>query len=96
MPESMKNKNHPIGKALSQLTGLPVEGLCAVPVLLCKGTLELQAEGCRSILEYSDTRIRLSMGKENLTIAGEGLSMSEFHRDCLTVRGRIVGLEWEA
>ncbi len=95
MPEFMEKKNHPIGKALSHLTGLPVEGLCGVPVVLCKGTLELTAEGCRSILEYSDTRIRLSMGREKLTIGGEGLSLSEFHRDCLTVRGKIAMLQWE-
>ncbi len=95
MPEHTKKRKHPVGNALSRLTGFPVEGLCNMPVFLCKGRAEVAVEGCRSILEYSDTRIRLHMGDDVLTVQGEGLSMSDFHRDALTIRGHIRGTIWE-
>ncbi len=95
MPESKEKNIHPVGKALSNLTGFPIEGLCDIPVLLCKGTMEVQVEGCRSILEYGDTRVKLNLGKEMLTVTGSALALSDFHRNCLTVRGQITTLSWE-
>ena len=84
-----------LAEMVSSLTGFPTESLTDMPVLLCKGAFEMQVEGCRSILEYGGERIRLHMGRENLTVEGCGLTMSAFHRNCLTIRGSITGIRWE-
>lgn len=86
-----------IARGLSAFTGLPPEGFCDMPMLLCRGDMEVQVEGCRAILAYSDTQIRLRMHGANtiLCIDGTKLRMSDFHQRCLTIRGRITGILWE-
>ena len=95
MPDTPRKNRSRLAAMLSDLTGFPVESLSDIPVLLCKGSCEMLAEGCRSILEYSENRIRLDMGKETLVIEGEKLTMSDFHRDTLTIRGSICSIRWE-
>lgn len=95
---SSKKRNHKnvLAAMLADLTGFPVESLSDMPVLLCKGSGEVLAEGCTAILEYGDTRIRLDMGRQILCVDGECLSMADFHRNCLTIRGSIRSIGWEA
>lgn len=95
MSAAKRNNRSRLAAMLSELTGFPVESLSDMPVLLCKGSMEILTEGCRSILEYGDTRIRLDMGRETLCVEGENLSMSDFHRNCLTIRGCIRRIGWE-
>lgn len=86
---------HKIAQRLSSLTGLPPEGFCDMPILLCRSNMELQVEGCRAILAYSDTEIRLDLREMQLIIEGTALQMSDFHGRCLTIRGKIAGQRWE-
>lgn len=91
------SQTHKIARGLSALTGLPPEGFCDIPILLCRGDMEVQVEGCQAILAYSDTQIRLRMHGSNtiLCIQGTKLRMSDFHQRCLTIRGRIKEIVWE-
>ena len=95
MPEVQRKNRIRLSEMISSLTGFPAESLTDSPVLLCKGSQEILVVGCQSILEYSGGRIRMHMGREKLTVEGEGLHMSDFHRNCLSIRGRITGLRWE-
>lgn len=95
MPSTQRKRKISLAEMLSSFTGMPPESLSDMPVLLCRGTMEIQVEGCRSILEYSGDVIRLHMEKEILTVEGTGLAMSDFHRNCLTIHGQITGLRWE-
>lgn len=95
MPELPRKKGSRLASAIAGLTGFPPESLIDLPVLLCRGSMEILVEGCRSILEYSETRIRLDMGWQCVSVEGEALTMADFHRSCLTIRGRITGIRWE-
>ena len=95
MSGAKRKKKNWLTALLADLTGFPPEGLTDMPVLLCRGTMEVMTEGCRAILEYGDTRIRLDMGREILCVEGEVLTMSDFHRNCLTIRGDIRRVLWE-
>lgn len=95
MPNAQRKNRIRLAEMVSSLTGFPMESLTDIPVLLCKGAQEMQVEGCRAILEYSGDRIRMHMGKEILHVEGADLHMSDFHRNCLTIRGRIAGIRWE-
>lgn len=66
-----------------------------MPTLYCRENIELQVEGCRAILAYSEESIRLDLGEFFLTIEGTALRMSDFHGRCLTIRGKITGCWWE-
>ncbi|MBR4959688.1 MAG: YabP/YqfC family sporulation protein [Clostridia bacterium] len=95
MSRTKRKKRYRLAALLADLTGFPPEGMADMPVLLCRGTMEVMTEGCRAILEYSGSRIRLDMGREILCVEGEGLTMSDFHRKCLTIRGNISRVLWE-
>lgn len=95
MPATKRKTNSRLAAMLSGLTGFPAESFGDMPVLLCRGSMEILVEGCRSILEYGETKIRLDMGDRTTAIEGENLSMSDFHRNCLTVRGKITAVRWE-
>jgi len=95
LPKIQQKNRIKLAEMISSLTGFPAESLSDIPVLLCKGTREMQVEGCRSILEYSGDKVRLHMGKEILTVEGKDLHMSDFHRNCLSIRGWISGIRWE-
>ncbi|MBQ4606692.1 MAG: YabP/YqfC family sporulation protein [Clostridia bacterium] len=95
MPKAQRKNRFRLSEMIAGLTGFPAESLTDIPVLLCKGTQEIQVEGCRSILEYSGERIRMHMGRETLLVEGEELHMADFHRNCLSIRGRIAGIRWE-
>ena len=95
MSQKKRKKHFRLTALLADLTGFPPESLTDMPVLLCRGTMEILTEGCRSVLEYDDARIRLDMGREILCVEGEGLTMSDFHRNYLTIRGKIFRILWE-
>ena len=95
MPEMFRKTGAALPKVLAGITGAPLECLCDLPVLVCKSSVEILAEGCRSILEYGDTRIRLDMGWQCVVIEGESLTLADFQRNNLTIRGRIAGIRWE-
>lgn len=90
------SRTHKIAKGLSALTGVPPEGFCDMPTLLCRSNMEIQVEGCRAILAYSDTEIQLDLREMCLTIVGTELQMSDFHGRYLTIGGKITGCRWEA
>jgi len=95
LSKSSKKNGMRAAAILSSLTGLPTESITDVPILLVKGRGETVIDGCTGVLEYSDTRICLNMDGHRLSICGTGLTMSDFRRNCMTVRGRIVSLSWE-
>lgn len=90
----MAKKKHTSGKiraaaAVAAFTGFPIEGICSIPTIYCKGDCEVAVDGCLGILEYSETQITLKTSIGTCTLCGEGLFMSDFIRDSLLVRGRI-------
>ena len=95
MPEMHRKTGAGLPKILAGITGAPLECLCDLPILVCKSSVEILAEGCRSILEYGDSRIRLDMGWHCVSIEGEALNLADFQRNNLTIRGKITAIRWE-
>ena len=60
------------------------------------GRRELTAHGCRRILTYGDSLIRLLLeGNTVLAVTGTGLLCTVFRAGCVTVEGRIASLGFE-
>lgn len=51
-------------------------------------------EGCRGILEYSSERIRLSMGRQSVTINGSELSIRNMFSQLIVVDGHISSIDF--
>ena len=63
----------------------------AVLHLNCRG--ELEAENCRGILSYDQTALVLDMGQVAVKLVGVDLMVDTYHKDLITVHGRIFSLE---
>jgi len=95
LPNTPKKHTGSLAQFFSDMTGFPTEALTDIPLLICKGPSEMVTEGCRAILEYSRSRIRLDMRKKILLVEGADLVMSEFRRNSLRIRGQIHRICWE-
>lgn len=70
----------------------PLRALYGVPALHleCGGALEI--ENCRGILQYDAQRLRLDMGGWTVTVEGDGLTVDNYQRATMTVRGRFFSI----
>ena len=57
--------------------------------VVLQGRSRVTVHGCRRILQYSPIEIRLSLGREALSIEGERLYCDSFGAGCVTVRGEV-------
>ena len=55
---------------------------------------EAVVDGCRGILEYGDSLVRLSLGNRVLVFCGEGLTLRSFGEAGAVVEGRITRVEF--
>ena len=58
------------------------------------GSSDLLVEGCVGVLEYSDVRIRVSLGRQSLVITGSDLGILNMFGDTLSIGGRIAAVEF--
>lgn len=59
---------------------------------VCGGALEI--ENCRGILQYDAQRLRLDMGAWTVTIEGDGLTVEQFQKSMMTVRGNVFSVHF--
>lgn len=55
---------------------------------------EVLIEGCRGILDYSDTRIQVSVGRQAVTVHGSELSVKNMFTQMVVITGRIASVEY--
>ncbi len=55
---------------------------------------EALIEGCRGILEYSDSRIKVSVGRQAVTVIGSELTVRNMFSQMIVISGRISSVEY--
>lgn len=74
---------------------VPVSVTAPIPVFIIRGKREIEVEGCTGILEYGEERIVLAVGKnDRFSVRGKNLTLSDFRRRILYVRGEIASAVW--
>lgn len=58
----------------------------------CGGGLEI--ENCRGILQYDAEKLKLDMGKINVTVEGDGLVVDTYRKTMITVHGRVFSIHF--
>lgn len=79
---------------LTELLSLPKEILLNLPQIILVGRKEVSIENYKSIIEYSDTAIRINTSSGVLLIAGNGLTLKNMTTEYITVIGGITKLEF--
>ncbi|MCQ4021900.1 MULTISPECIES: YabP/YqfC family sporulation protein [unclassified Ruminococcus] len=59
------------------------------------GNTEVIVEGCKGILEYDRTIIRVSVGRAAISVKGRGLSIKCLSPGSVVISGAIKAIEYE-
>lgn len=82
-----------IPELLSRIADIPCDVFCGM-TLEMRGRNEMLLCGCREILEYSPSRIRIAQGGCTVCILGRRLTMSSFTEGRITVGGEIDAIDF--
>lgn len=87
-----KESSGGFGEFVSRLFDIPAD-LTGDPLTLeMRGRRHLLVCGCRGILEYSPTCIRLALGHGEIRVDGAGLQMTAYYRGQTGIDGSICAV----
>lgn len=94
MPKAKKTPRKGFLQTLQSILAPPPAGLYRQPVLHinCSGLVEI--EGCRAVLLYNEQQLKLDLGKWQVSLFGDGLSLETFSKTGLVIRGRVFKTEF--
>lgn len=69
-------------------------GLIASPHIEIFGNNEITLEGCRGVFEYSDSYIKLNLGKGSLILCGSCLDIVTFDNSRISIKGKLSSVEF--
>lgn len=82
------------GDRLSKALQLPTPAVSGVARMELNGNREVVIDGCRGVLEYDDTVVRINTGRMVVKFSGRGLSLKCLTPDSLIVEGFILMIEF--
>ncbi len=65
-----------------------------LPNIILSGNRSVKIEGCKSIIEYNETFVKLNLGKGYLGISGNNLNIILLDSDEVKVSGEIITVEF--
>ena len=68
----------------------------AQPHIEIVGNSEFVVEGLKSILEYKEDKIKISLGKYSVTFFGDGLRIDSFSYEGAVVQGTVISMEFSS
>ncbi len=89
-----KHERPTLGEMLSELIDIPADITGGGMSLELRGRNEMLLCGCREIVQYSPSRIRIVQSKCDICIIGRRLTMSSFSDGRITVSGEIDGFDF--
>ena len=87
-----------MGKILEQTARaleMPQEVVTDCPELTISGNRELRLEGYSGLLEYTDTQIRVSAGRQVITVNVNNLEIKSIATGQITVIGRFFSVDFQ-
>lgn len=83
----------PHGK-LSSLFDIPPSALSGTAQIELSGNREALVEGCKGVLEYDETVVKLATEGMSVKFTGRGLQIKILTHDSAVVTGYILGIEF--
>ncbi len=77
------------------LLRLPQDVLCEDSIITVLGKTRVKIENYRSILIYSDTRIKLQTKKDPVEVTGKQLRIQYYDKDEMEIWGHIEGIKYK-
>ena len=95
-PKKIKNRHEKptLAEIISLITDIPADLLSGGMTLEMRGRNELLLCGCREIIEYSETKIRVVQANCVVSVIGRRLAMSSFSDGRIAVSGEVDALDF--
>lgn len=93
--EDKRAKKVPLGERLSRRLDIEPDVLLGGYQIEMRGRHRVKLCGARKILCYSDTAMRLRLGREVVTVEGARLECASFTHGVAVIVGRIDGVSFE-
>ena len=87
-------KDKLLKEKMTGILSLPREIALDMTMVTLMGRGEVNIENYKSILEFSDVKIRLRTKEGDLEIVGERLKMSQATAENIVITGRIIGINF--
>lgn len=85
-----QNQEHKIIERLE----LPQDIILGVPLLSMQGNAELMIENHRGLLQYDSDEIRVRTETFTVQVTGRKLTIQEYRKDVLIIRGKIERMQF--
>lgn len=79
---------------ITDITSLGTSLELALPYVSFNANKQALIEGCKGVVEYNDSTVKLNCGKLILKFAGENLSIKALSLEQIRVSGEILSLEF--
>lgn len=83
----------PKGK-ISALFDIPPSALSGVAQIELSGNREAVVDGCKGVLEYDDSVVKLAAENMSIRFTGRGLQIKVLTHDSAIITGFILGIEF--
>ena len=83
----MASKEKPSGRLLK------IEQLRMCHIEL-EGNRELIIDGCKGILEYDDSKVRICTDTVTVSVTGDGLGINAYAEDQIVISGKIMSVDF--
>ncbi len=96
MRELRKSRKRQAGKTfLSNTLQMPFDSLSSgITQIELLGNSEAVVEGCKGILEYDDTIIKIAIHKMQVKFVGMELTIKSLNSESVIIQGKIGGIEF--
>jgi len=84
----------PAENKLSELFDIPANALHGIAQIELAGNREAVIDGCRGVLEYDETIVKLATEKMSVQFMGRGLQIKVLTHDSAIVTGFITSIEF--
>jgi len=83
-----------VKEKMTSLLALPKEITLDLPLIMATGQEEINIENYKSLVEFTDTMIRIHTTSGMLTVEGQRLLLKQVTSEHVLITGRINKIQW--
>lgn len=91
----MKKNADTMREKAVRMLDLPVDALCDAATVTIRGAGEVVIENYKSVVDYSDSSVRVVCAEGMVCVAGVNLQLDAITDESVAVSGKISGVEFE-
>jgi len=83
-----------IKEKMTSVLSLPKEIALNLPLIMATGRDELNVENYKTLIEFTDTKVRINTNSGMLTVEGQKLMLKQITTENILITGKIKVIQW--